>query len=141
MDIFHVILVVNGFYDIVCACSILWLWRFPFFSYLSTLHASMFRDDKHVNNPVIRRLLSYWLLTYGLVRIVAGFQGNDVIDILGASTYFIECFCFEYECRVGKTMVHSKVTFVSFLSLTFGIFIVSNHMAVLCSALPSAAWT
>jgi hypothetical protein len=114
-----VILIVNGLYDLTCACSILWLGHLPGFSVLSNLHAGMF--EEHVSHPVIRRLLAYWLLTYGMVRTMAGLYGDHVLSVVGALTYFIEAFSFEYESRVGETMVRSKVTFVSVTSLFLGV--------------------
>ena len=48
------------------------------------------------------------------------------LDILGALTYLIEAFCFEYEHRVGGTMVQSKVRFVSIFSLVLGILVASR---------------
>jgi hypothetical protein len=44
-------------------------------------------------------------MTYGVVRLVAGCKEEYLLDILGAITYFIEAFCFEYENRIGKTLV------------------------------------
>ena len=117
------LLVVNGIYDIACACSILWLDKFPGFNVLSSLHPTMFEKDEHKDHPVIRRLLAYWILTYGTARTTAGLNSDASLDILGALTYFIEAFCFEYEGRVGGTMVQSKVTFVSVFSLAIGILI------------------
>jgi hypothetical protein len=86
----------------------------------------MFSSDDHINHPVIRRLLSYWILTYGTVRTAAGLHREDVLDMLAAMTYFIEAFCFEYELRVGGTMVRSKVAFVSVFSLAIGILVASR---------------
>lgn len=117
------ILVVNGIYDIACTCSILWLDRFPFFNVLSSLHPGLFEKDEHKDHPVIRRLLAYWLLTYGAVRTTTGFHRDPALDALAGLTYFIEAFCFAYELWVGGTMIHSKVTFVSVSSLAIGIFV------------------
>ena len=86
----------------------------------------MFASEDHINHPVIRRLLSYWLLTYGTVRTAAGLHRDNVLDILGALTYLIEAFCFEYELRIGGTMIQSKVTFVSVFSLALGILVASR---------------
>lgn len=122
MDIFmDFILVLNGIYDVACAFSILWLDRFPGFNVLSSLHLAMFEKNEHKEHPVIRRLLAYWIVTYGTVRIAAGLHRDAGLDIVGALTYFIEAFCFEHELRFGGTMVRSRVTFVSVLSLALGI--------------------
>ena len=122
-----IIFVLNGLYDITCACSILWLYRLPGFSFLSNLHATMFENDEHINHTVIRRLLAYWLLTYGMVRTAAGLHSDYVLNTVGALTYVIEAFCFEYELRVGETMIRSKVTFVSVLCLLIAALIFTSH--------------
>ena len=119
----NVILVVNGIYDILCACSIIWLSAFPFFGFLSNIHPTLFSSNRHINHQVIRRFMSYWILTYGIVRTTNGFYPCDILDFLGAMTYFIEAFCFEYELRVGNTMIESKVRFVSVVSIVLAILV------------------
>ncbi len=89
----------------------------------------MFEKEEHINHPVIRRLLAYWLFTYGMARTAAGLHRDNVLDIVGALTYFIEAFCFEYEIRVGETMIRSKVTFVSVFSFFLGAFVLSRPIS------------
>jgi prolipoprotein diacylglyceryltransferase len=113
-----VVLASNGVYDLACAASILW-----FNNTLSKLHPTMFSRRKHYENPVIKRLMAYWLMTYGMVRLIAGFSREKNLYLVAAMTYFIEAFCFEYENRIGHTMVTSKVTFVSTVSVLIGIWI------------------
>ena len=120
------ILVVNGLYDILCAFSILWLHRLPGFHLLSNIHVAMFKDERHYSNPVICRLLAYWVLTYGTVRTAAGCHHSHSLDTVGALTYFIEAFCFEYESRVGETMIRSKVAFVSACCLLIGVLVLAR---------------
>jgi hypothetical protein len=43
--------------------------------------------------------------------------------MVGALTYFIEAFCFQYESRIGGTVVRSKATIVSVVSLLMGGFL------------------
>lgn len=119
--IINIILITNGVYDIACAASILWLNDLPLFSTLAKLHPTMFASLQHSEHPVIKRLLSYWLITYGMVRTMAGFHRDNALDVATAMTYFIEAFCFEYESRVGQTMDSSKVAFVSIVSTIMGI--------------------
>jgi hypothetical protein len=126
IDIFHlspinVILLLNGIYDVLCAAGILWLSDVPGFSVLAKLHVEMFAKEEHRDNPVIRRMMSYWLITYGMVRIAAGLSGTPHLYIIAAMTYFVEAGCFEYENRVGGTMIPYKVAFVSGLSVVFGL--------------------
>ena len=117
--IIRLVLVSNGLYDLACAAAILWSHN----TTLSKLHPKMFSKRKHYENPVIKRLMAYWLITYGMVRLVAGFSSNSVLHLVAAMTYFIEAFCFEYENQIGRTMVTSKVTFVSTVSVVMGIWI------------------
>ena len=121
----NIILIINGVYDLVCAASILWLHEIPFFSTFSKLHPKMF-IEQHSDHHVIQRLLSYWIITYGMVRIMAGFHRDNALYMVAALTYFIEAFCFEYESRVFNTMVSSKVMFVSMTSIIIGIFIIRD---------------
>ena len=116
--IINTALITNGIYDITCAASILWL--DPSFI-LARLHPNMFSNPKHSEDLVIKRLLSYWLITYGMVRTTAGLRRDNELDIAAAMTYFIEAFCFEYESRVGKTMNTSNVAFVYIVSTIMGI--------------------
>ena len=126
----NISLILNGVYDILCSVGILWFSDVPFFSELSKLHTNMFAEEIHRDNPVIKRLLAYWLMTYGLVRLSAGLFGSSHLYFVAAMTYFIEAFCFEYENRVGKTMISYKVTFVSVFSVALGcICLLNKQMA------------
>ena len=119
----HIILLINGIYDLSCCCGILFFSTIPGFSQLSKLHHNMFLHNQDIENPVVKRLLAYWLMTYGMIRTAAGLRHDVVMNVLSALTYFIEAFCFEYESRVGKTMIQSKVTFVSVFSFLLGLLI------------------
>ena len=117
------ILFVNGIYDISCSVSILWLSNIPGFKLLSILHPNMYYKDIDSKNPVVKRLLAYWIMTYGIVRLFAGYKKEYILDILGSITYFIEAFFFEYENRIGKTLVHEKVKFVWISSSVLGFIV------------------
>lgn len=46
MDTFiNVVLIANGVYDIICAASILFLYDYPGFKFMATLHPTMFREE------------------------------------------------------------------------------------------------
>ena len=113
--IIDVIFLLNGVYDLACAVSIL-----SGVGFLSSLHPAMFTNSP---DPIVRRLLAYWLFTYGTARTAAGLHRDLGLDLVGSLTYFIEALCFEYECRYGGTMVASKVTFVSIFSFVLGILV------------------
>lgn len=128
LSLMQMLLILNGVYDIFCACCILWFKSVPWLSYLSDLHPSMFEKVEHGQHPVIRRLISYWLITYGTARIATGLHKSPVLGILGASTYFIEALCYLYELRVGETMIPYKVMFVSTLCIVLGILVLFRSL-------------
>lgn len=100
------VLVLNGLYDIVCAASMLWS-----SNALSMLHPGMF---EHIS-LLGKRLLAYWVFTYGVTRVYAGLLDRP---LLGAATFVIEAMCFEYELAAGGSMHKDRVHFVSALSVT-----------------------
>lgn len=104
------LLILNGTYDMLCASSILWMPE----SGLSHLHPNMFLSP----SPIVKRMLAYWIFTYGWVRLAAGWDPS--FQKMAAATYFLEAFVFEYECRVGKTMHPDKVRMVSLFSFLLG---------------------
>lgn len=119
--IINKILFINGIYDIICAYSIL---NFNNNNIFSSIHLNIFKFNNIKNNSIIKRLLAYWILTYGLIRLIAGYNNIKILYLIGALTYFIEAFCFSYENMIGKTMNNDKVNFVVILSLIFGLFII-----------------
>jgi hypothetical protein len=119
--IINKILFINGIYDIICAYSIL---NFNNNNIFSSIHLNIFKLNYIKNNPIIRRLLAYWILTYGLIRLIAGYNNIKILYFIGALTYFIEAFCFSYENMKWKTMNNDKVNIVVILSLIFGLFII-----------------
>lgn len=111
------IILLNGIYDIICAISILWFSN-PY-NYFSILHPKIFKNKTDFENPIIRRLLAYWILTYGIIRVF-----SPDINII-AMTYFIEAFCFEYERFIGDgdTVVDYKISFISLSSIIIILFL------------------
>lgn len=109
----------NGVYDILCSTSILYD-----FSLLSQLHLKMF----DYLTLLEKRLLAYWILTNGCVRLSASIFPNKDVLLVAAATYFTEAFCFEYECEVGKAMFANKVRFVSITSVIFGLLLISSSL-------------
>ena len=167
--ILRTVLAVNGVYDLLCGCSILWLQALIsgdrdcnlekkkptaaiaaadddrcirsrcqwLAERLASLHPGLFAAKEHTEHPVIRRLLAYWLLTYGMVRTAAatvdffpsegGVDCNNhhhsffyVLYLVASLTYFVEAFAWEYERVVTKTVVSSRAVFVVLSSLGLG---------------------
>ena len=112
------VLILNGMYDLLCSFSLLF---FPAFVPFSTLHLSVFAQEEHREHPVVRRLLGYWLLTYGSTRLVAGLVQDDWhLNLAASLTYFIEAFCFGFEYFSG-VMVASRSMFVCVTSMLMGV--------------------
>lgn len=114
------LLVVNGTYDMMCSFSILFLDEHNTLHFLSRLHAMMFLKEEDNRNAVLRRLLAYWLATYGMVRISSGVFHERALRACATSTYFIEALAYLHEAIVGK-MVPYKVAFVSLSSFSIGV--------------------
>lgn len=122
---FKYLLIINGIYDILCAFSILYFSNIPILNFFSSLHLNMFQNYKYKDELAINRILAYWILTYGIVRFIAGINNNNqTLQFIAALTYIIEALCFKHECIVNKTMNCYKINFVSILSLTIGLFII-----------------
>jgi hypothetical protein len=78
------------------------------------------RDEKE-------RILAYWIMTYGIVRIIAGIQHDRSSYIIAATTYFSEAICLEYESYIGINNMHKeKVRFVSVVSMGLGILLINT---------------
>jgi hypothetical protein len=107
----------NGIYDILCGLSIFFLSNKCI---LSKFHSNIFIKE-HQNNLLIRRLLSYWILTYGLIRI----QKN--IDTLIIITYFLESIVYILEYVLYKSTYGKKSIFVSLLSIILGILVMRKE--------------
>jgi len=125
------ILFLNGVYDLMCMAGILWLSKVPIFDGLSQLHPTMFSSKDHSEHPVIKRLLAYWIMTYGTVRLIAGIYTEEGLDYVAAASYFIEALCFEIELLKGKTLLTEKVRFVSIFSAALGVLVMLRPMGVL----------
>jgi hypothetical protein len=95
----------NGIYDIVCAFSIL----FASNSGIAQLHTSVFSLPF---DPLARRMLAYWLITYGAIRIAA-VSHNRAVRFLVIMTYLLEAAVFATEHVVHDTTHWHKAAFVS----------------------------
>lgn len=91
----------NGLYDIACAASLILSGRAgelppprAVLGCLSRLHPHLLAGQH--DDPLARRLLAYWLFTYGWVR-VSSVTGMRVALLLAACTYFTEAMAFSHE--------------------------------------------
>jgi predicted benzoate:H+ symporter BenE len=95
----------NGVYDILCALGILLVPN----TGIAQLHTSMFSLPL---DPLARRMLAYWLITYGAIR-VAAMSRNKTLHSLVVMTYLLEAAAFAAEHLVHDTAHWQKVAFVS----------------------------
>lgn len=75
----------------------------------------MYSKREDYDNEVVRRLLAYWLATYGVVRMSAGLYDNRIMTMCAAATYLIEGSACMHEAFIGS-MIIQKAFFVSFSS-------------------------
>ena len=120
------LLIINGIYDILCAFSILGV-SFPLSTYLSELHPEMIRDDCS-DNPVTRRILAYWIFTYGVIRLIAGIYPREDYFVVASVTYFIEAFALEYESYLGYARYPIQIHFVSLFSIILGFLTINKNI-------------
>jgi len=94
---------INGIYDIVCAICILY---FP-----DTLPARLHLDSfKNMTDELHKRLLGYWILSYGIIRT---FSSEKTIL---CTTYLIESFVYLQE-YVYCAVITERSIFVSISSI------------------------
>jgi hypothetical protein len=102
-------LLLNGVYDVACALCMLWLPA----SLLGRLHLSVF--SRHTKDA--HRLLAYWVLTYGLDRIIAGLWRSPPTDAIAALSYLVEAAAYYNEASVHNSVHVGKASFVYLTSL------------------------
>ena len=103
------LLLVNGTYDVVCAACIVWAPE----SGPGRLHLGVF---KQAETRGANRVFAYWVLTYGLDRIVAGVCRTPGTNAIAAVSYLVESAAYYNEAREGS-VYKSKARFVSVASL------------------------
>jgi hypothetical protein len=113
-----VILLANGVYDLACALSILWNPSGWALHALSQLHLGMYSNAQE--DPVFRRMLAYWIFTYGGVRVACGLHADARV---GSLTYFLEALCLCYEHLAGGTLHAHSAAIVCGLCVSLGWYI------------------
>lgn len=108
-DFVNAVLLLNGTYDIVCAVCILWLPA----SRLGRLHLGVFNST---SPAVSNRIFAYWVLTYGLDRLVAGACASRGTDAVAVLSYLIESATY-YNEAAHASVNADKARFVYLASL------------------------
>ena len=116
------LLLVNGVYDVVCAISILWLPA----SRLGRMHLHVFNETE---TPAANRIFAYWILTYGLDRIIAGAYTSPATDAIAVLSYLMESATYYNESSVFASVDASKARFVYLASLLLSV-TVATRMAL-----------
>lgn len=99
----------NGLYDILCGACLLNIIRIPI---LNTLHADMFHPAL-ATNDFASRLLGYWIITYGTIRLC-----HDTHSPLVSLSYYLEAICLWNEMNYHPH--YSRLLFTSILSAYCG---------------------
>ena len=121
------IIKINGVYDILCALCIL---RVIYIPYLNDLHLSMMKDYSppstsqiHTHSPqLFERFLSYWIFTYGVVRLSNNYKTVSY-------SYYLEAAFFINE-YIHNTVRSDKVFFVIGSSVLLGYLTQVAHVIV-----------
>ncbi len=96
----------NGLYDLLCGACLLNFLQIPI---LNRLHIGMFHPT--LTNPLSSRLLAYWIITYGMVRLIC------YTPLLSIS-YYLEAACLWHELKYNQE--YSRLMFTSILSACCG---------------------
>ena len=99
----YTLFVVNGLYDILCALTLLDVVKIPI---LQDLHISMFHREL---TDISKRLLGYWIMTYGFMRLSNNF-------FLIYESYILEILFILNE-TYKKNIIAEKAIFVVIFSL------------------------
>lgn len=105
----------NGAYDILCALLALFYPR----AFLASLHTDMFISEKDSRHAVLRRVMAYWILSYGTIRLAWGVVDNTPRGLVALS-YFLEATCLWMEDVVYLTTHQWKVAIAAWSCVVIG---------------------
>ena len=93
----------NGVYDIACALSLLHIIDN---STLRNLHINMINKQKYnINSKILERMLAYWILTYGIIRVSDHY-------LLIACSYYMEAIGYTIESIHNTVHMHKAMIVV-----------------------------
>ena len=99
----------NGLYDLLCGACLLNFIHIPI---LNRLHANMFHPTIKTND-FSARLLAYWIITYGTIRLC-----HDTQTYLVSLSYYLEAICLCHEMKYHQQ--YGRLLFTSILSAYCG---------------------
>jgi hypothetical protein len=114
MNLLHSVVFFNGLYDIACGVNIL----FAEHTFLAQLHPTIFKKSYH-DNDLVKRLIAYWILTYGIIRLSIIYH-NPIVSL----SYFIEAYAIAFEHFVYHTTVTHKALWTSSVSAILGLLLI-----------------
>ena len=92
----------NGVYDSISILA-------PCKNMLSVLHVQIFQDDVSAVGCLLwHRLMAYWVLTYGMVRLASAVYCHRVLHALSAGTYFVEAMAYMLEGFYFRTVMRHQ---------------------------------
>jgi len=108
-QIVTIIVKLNGLYDLLCGACLLNFIQIPV---LNRLHASMFHSTLKTND-FSSRLLAYWIIMYGTIRLC-----HDTQIYLVSLSYYLESICLWHEMKYHQQ--YGRLLFTSILSAYCG---------------------
>jgi hypothetical protein len=79
-------------------------------------------------HPIMKRIIAYWVITYGIVRLYAGLVMEYHMIVLAAITYFLEAICFLNEYYNEHAVHFYKMVFVCISSFILGGYILYDKI-------------
>ena len=141
--VIHIIIQLNGLYDIICGLLILLFPNFNHLHYklykkhfhfmiehnnLSSINLSSLNLTSHnllfqVSNNIIKRLLAYWIITYGIIRLfyinksnnTSNNISNNISNYSVLATYIIEIIVWFNEFYIYNLTYFIDSFFVIFM--------------------------
>jgi hypothetical protein len=141
----------NGVFDVLCAAAILALPKKPLGELLPKLHLSVFAcTEEDVEDAAMaeceyvpasvclrRRIVAYWILTYGIVRTLAAIcmvlneNEKGQLLLLVAATYFVEGISFALEDLLFMSTIRKKSSWIYASSFALGIWTMLEGLEVI----------
>ena len=106
----------NGLYDLLCGACLL---KFIHIPVLNRLHTNMFHPT--LTNEFSSRLLGYWIITYGTIRLLCHTQTH-----LLSISYYLEAICLWHEMKYHQQ--YHRLLFTSLFSAYCGYLVSGSKL-------------
>ena len=108
----------NGLYDLLCGACLLNFVQIPV---LNRLHTDMFHITLATKDELSSRLLGYWIIMYGTIRLCHDTQTTLLVSL----SYYLEAICLWKEMKYHPQ--YSRLLFTSILSAYCGYIVSLNY--------------